>query len=82
MSIDISNTAEQALEAMTAAGFDAAQVSVTIREQDELNIAHSEPSLLRSTEDHALSLLGIVDGRKASTALTDLSPATIESSIK
>ena len=33
----------------------------------ELNINHSEPSLLRSTQNHKLSLAGIWDGRKAST---------------
>ncbi len=82
MSIDINQTAEKALDAMKSAGFDAAQVSATVSEYDELNMIHNEPSLLRSTEDHALSLLGIKDGRKASLALTDLSTDTIEKTVK
>ncbi|MEL0066514.1 MAG: hypothetical protein VXA40_16985, partial [Gammaproteobacteria bacterium] len=81
MSIDVNNTAAMALAEMSKAGFDQAQVSVSISEQDELNINHNEPSLLRSTEDYAISLTGIVDGRKAVMALTDISPHAIESGI-
>lgn len=81
MSIDVNNTATLALAEMSKAGFDQAQVSVSISEQDELNINHNEPSLLRSTEDYAISLTGIVDGRKAVMALTDISPHAIESGI-
>lgn len=82
MSIDIVDTAEKTLEIMKAVGFDAAQVSASISVEDELNMIHNEPSLLRSTEDHALNLLGIKDGRKASMALTDLSPGSIEKNVK
>ena len=82
MSVNIEHIAEYALSGMTNAGFEHAQVSASISEQDELNIQHSEPSLLRSTEDHALSLMGIVDGRKASMALTDLTEGVIDSSIQ
>jgi len=77
MSNDVYSTADRALEEMVSVGFEQAQVSVTISDQDELNIMHNEPSLLRSTEDHALSLTGIVDGRKAVMALTDLSPGAM-----
>ncbi|MBT4492275.1 MAG: hypothetical protein HOC70_03460, partial [Gammaproteobacteria bacterium] len=56
MSIEINNTAERVLAQMLDIGFEHAQVSVTISEQDELNIMHNEPSLLRSTEDYALNL--------------------------
>jgi PmbA protein len=69
----LQNHAEQALAAMRAAGFEHAHVSVSRTRLDELNIAHNEPSLLRSTEAHKLALLGLLDGRKASTELTDLS---------
>jgi PmbA protein len=39
---------------------------------DELNVAHNEPSLMRSTESAKLMLLGIVDGRMASTEVSEL----------
>ena len=81
MSIDVNNTAAMALAEMSKAGFDQAQVPVSISEQDELNINHNKQSLLRSTEDYAISLTGIVDSRKAAMALTDISPHAIESGI-
>jgi PmbA protein len=81
MSINIQDTAERALETMEKAGFDNAQVTASLSEQDELNVTHNEPSLLRSTEDHELTLVGIVDGRKASTTLSDLTEATIERNV-
>ena len=65
------DTAEQALALMRAQGFDGAQATASLTTQDEVNIAHNEPSLLRSTEVRRLALLGLVDGRKASTELTD-----------
>lgn len=68
---DLQAMAEQALASMRAAGFDDAQVTALHQRLDELNIAHNEPSLLRSTEARKLVLLGIVDGRVASTELTD-----------
>ncbi len=69
------------LEKMKSAGFDDAQVTMSITRQDELNMANNEASLLRSTEDYDLSIIGIIDGRKASTALTDLTDRSIEHSI-
>lgn len=74
---EIQRIGERALAAMHAAGFDASQVSASISIQDELNVAHNEASLLRSTEDHRLQLIGIVDGRKASTEISDLSEAGV-----
>ena len=68
------DTAERALATMRNQGFDHVQVSATRSHTDELNINHNEPSLLRSAECSQLTLLGIVDGRIASTELADLSP--------
>ncbi len=64
--------AERALALMRAQGFDAAQVDASRRELTELNIALNQPSLMRSTEQHRLVLVGLVDGRRASTELTRL----------
>ena len=81
MTDEVKITANYALAKMLESGFDQAQVSVTTSEQDELNIMHNEPSLLRSNEDYALNLTGIIDGRKAVVALTDLSRGTIDDNI-
>ena len=71
--INLRDKAREALALMTAAGFDQAQVTALHTQLDELNVNHNEPSLLRSTESHKLMLLGLVDGRVASTEMADLS---------
>jgi hypothetical protein len=43
------DTAERARALMRTQGFDAAQATASLTTQDEVNIAHTEPSLLRST---------------------------------
>ncbi len=75
------DTAERALAAMRARGFDQAQVGAAVTAQDEVNFAHDEPSLLRSTETQSLALLGIVDGRKASTTLSEFDDASVRERI-
>jgi PmbA protein len=74
---DLKTIAAKAIDTMRDSGFDAAQVAVSVQDRDELNLAHNEPSLLRSTQGHSLALTGIVDGRKASTSLTDWSEESV-----
>lgn len=64
--------AERALGLMRAQGFESAQVDASRRELTEMNIALNQPSLMRSTEQHRLVLVGLADGRRASTELTRL----------
>lgn len=73
--------AVSALALMKARGFDQAQVTASSTRQDELNIADNEPSLLRSTDVSRLSLTGIVDGRRASTNLTDMRDEAVRAGI-
>jgi PmbA protein len=73
--------AERALGLMRAQGFDQAQVSVGWHRQSELNVAHNEPSLLRSTEQTRVSLLGLLDGRRASTELSSLDDASLRQGV-
>lgn len=68
----VADAAERALSRMRAHGFEQAQVSATRLTRHEVNIAQNEPSLLRSTESPILSLIGIVNGRKACVELPDL----------
>ena len=72
MGINVQDIAAFALDKMQQAGFHASQIMVSVSEQDELNIAHNEASLLRSTEDYQLAFTGIVDERKAGAAISDL----------
>jgi PmbA protein len=69
------DVAHRALEGMRAHGFEHAQVSAIRTLRTEVNIAHSEPALLRSVETVKLALAGVVDGRKASTELAELGGA-------
>ena len=73
----LQDQAQSVLARMRAQGFDAAMVEVSQREMQEFNVAHNEPTLLRSTRRHKLALLGLVDGRRASTESDDLSEAAI-----
>jgi PmbA protein len=81
MTIDLNQTAERALTMMMERGFDGAQVDISVSEQDELNMSHNAASLLRSTEDHSIRLKGLIDGRKATTSLTDLGEDSISGAI-
>jgi PmbA protein len=69
----IDSAAEQAAAALRARGFEQVQVTVSDTRRCELNLAHNEPSLLRSNEARKLSATGIVHGRRASSDGTDLS---------
>lgn len=79
--LDLEAVATQAIEQMRSCGFDAAQVEASITERDELNVAHNEPSLLRSTQGTSLLMIGIIDGRKASTSVSDLSAESVSRGI-
>lgn len=81
MTMQPRDMAEQALEWMAAQGFDAAQVDVSRRQVLELNIANNEPSLMRSAEQHLLGLVGLLDGRRAATELTDLREAAVRQAV-
>ena len=73
--------ASKALEGMRARGFTEAQVTAVSQRQDEVNIALTEPSLLRSTDSTRLGLVGIVDGRRAATEISDLRDEAVRKGI-
>lgn len=79
--IDLHDVASQALARMREAGFDDAQVTALHTKLDELAVAHNDPTMLRTTEGYKLALLGIVDGRVASTELTQLEPDAVRERI-
>ena len=75
--MNLQDLAAAALDALRREGADAAQASAARSALTELNITLNEPSLLRTTETHKLSLVGLWDGRKASTELSELSAEAI-----
>lgn len=77
----LKDQAEKVLGWMKDAGFDQAQVSASQTAQSELNVAHNEPSLMRSTEQRKLGLLGILDGRRASTELSAVDEASVRQAV-
>lgn len=80
--IELKSAAARALERMRASGFDEAQVTAAAMRQDEVNIQRTEPSLLRSTDSRRLMLTGIVDGRRATTDLTDLRDESVRAGVE
>jgi PmbA protein len=82
MDASLQSTAQTALALMRAQGFEHAQVSASFSQQDELNIADNQVSLMRSTASQKMSLLGLVDGRKASTELSEFEPEALRERIK
>lgn len=81
MALNLQDTAERALAAMRRQGFEHAQVGVALTTHSEVTAAHNQPSLLRSTETLKLSLLGLIDGRKASTELGDVGDDSLAQSV-
>jgi PmbA protein len=69
----VDQAAEQALQALLRRGFQHAQVTASESRRCELNLAHNEPSLLRSSQSRKLAASAIVDGRRASAEGSDVS---------
>jgi PmbA protein len=82
MQIDLQATAEHVLALMHTQGFDAAQVSMSVRQRSEVCVAHNEPSLLRSNRTLKLSLVGLLDGRRAATEASELDPQSQLASVQ
>ncbi|MGM9485945.1 metallopeptidase TldD-related protein [Ideonella sp. YS5] len=73
--------AERVLGWLRDQGFDQAQVNAGMHRQCELNVAHDEASLMRSTEQSRLSLLGVLDGRRASAELGTFDGETVRRAV-
>ena len=79
--MNLQHKAEQTLALMRRQGFDDAMVEVSERALAELNVAHNEPALMRSTERHKLSMLGLLDGRRASTEIDNLADESVAQAV-
>jgi PmbA protein len=74
--------AGRALALLREHGFEHAQATASRTTKDEVNIAHNEPSLMRSTELAGLALTGIAAGRRAACELTDLGEASVAARVR
>ena len=72
LAMNLQLKAEQTLALMQAQGFDAAMVEASDHALTEVSLAHDQATLKRGTQRQKLSLLGLLDGRRASTELGDL----------
>ncbi len=79
--MNLQQTAEKTLALMRRQGFDDAMVEASEHALAELNVAHNEPALMRSTERHKLSMLGLLDGRRASTEIDKLSDESVAQAV-
>lgn len=79
--IDLAAVADDALARLRRAGFADAQATAQHALRDELNIAHNEPSLMRSTEQATLALIGIRDGRRARAETGSFEAGAVDAAI-
>lgn len=70
--------AKTVLSALTRAGFDDARVTITETDVHELNIAHNQVSLMRTTQSQSLAMMAIQGGRRISASVSDLEDSVIE----
>lgn len=70
--------AKSVLQKLQDAGFDAARVTITETDMNELNVAHNHVSLMRSTINQQLSLLGLLDQRKVTASVSSLDDEAID----
>ena len=70
-----------AMEQLRLAGFEKTQCSLSSDYRQELNVENGAISLLRSGSDQELYLSGIIDQKKASLSINDLSHDSIDSAV-
>lgn len=66
------NVAEQAVEALNAAGVDTAEVSVAVGHELEVSVRQGEVELVKEAGSSGLSVRVIKDGKVATSSTTDL----------
>jgi PmbA protein len=69
--------AKDTLAQLLQAGFDDARVTITESDSHELNVAHNHASLMRSTSNQTMALLGIKDQRKVTASVSNLTDGAI-----
>ena len=76
------DTLNYAMQQLHKAGFEKTQCSLSSDYKQELNVENGQVTLLRSGSDQELYLSGIVDRKKASLSINDLSQGSIDQSVE
>ena len=76
------DTANYALDRLMRNGADKAQCKITQSETNELNVETGNLSLLRTTFNTAVDLLGLMNDRKGSTTINKTDPDSIEEGVR
>ncbi len=74
--------AEDALDALTRRGFQKARVRLVASDQHELQAEFGHASLLRTTHNTELSLLGIVDDKQGTFALNNVTSDGLDDAVE
>ena len=69
------------IEAMLAAGLQKAQCRLRDQRKDEFNVESGEMSLLRTTDDTTLSLMGIIDDREGTATINKVDRESIDRAV-
>jgi PmbA protein len=80
--MDSLGTAKHALDRLIKNGADKAQCKITQWETNELNVETGDLSLLRTTFNTSVDLLGLINGRKGSTTINQTDPGSIEQGVR
>jgi len=72
---------DDVLERCVGRGFDDAQVRVADQQLHELQAEYGEPALLRTVDDVAVTLTGLIDGKRGSVSLNKKDDATLSEAI-
>jgi len=81
MSSDRKEVTAYCIEAMLAAGLQKAQCRIRDTRKDEFNVESGEITLLRTTNDTLLSLMGVIDDRKGTATINKVDRESIDSAV-
>jgi len=82
MQVERMDVAAYCIEAMLKAGIQKAQCSLRDQREDELNVEGGEVTLLRTTNDTVVSLMGIVDDRKGTATVNKTDRPSIDCAVE
>ena len=76
------DTVKKILSQLLGSGFDEVRINLTENLKNELNIAHNQVSLMRSTESENLAIMAIQDNRKVTGSTSSTDPVAVKNLIK
>jgi PmbA protein len=74
--------AEKSLNALITRGFAKAQIGLTLTERHELEAEFGRPSLLRTTHDASLMLIGLADDKRGTISVNRLTDEALDEAVE